>query len=96
MRRISESATSLTLLGRLRDAPNDPESWSQFVQRYGRVIEQWLRGWGLQEADAQDVKQNVLLALSKQSAGRSLDSRKAITLQSHTELEGAASPVCRV
>lgn len=66
MRSISESATSLTLLGRLRDHPDDPSSWQQFVARYGLVIESWLRRWGLQEADALDVKQNVLMALSKQ------------------------------
>ena len=57
--------TSPTLLGRLRDNPSDETAWNLFVQRYGPCIERWCRGWQLQEADAQDVTQNVLLRLSE-------------------------------
>jgi RNA polymerase sigma-70 factor (ECF subfamily) len=56
--------TSLTLLGRLRRDPKDQAAWSDFVARYGPRILQWCRGWGLQESDAQDVTQNVLLKLN--------------------------------
>lgn len=58
--------TSLTLLGRLRDSPADEAAWSEFVARYGPHVAAWCRQWGLQEADAQDVAQDVLLALVKQ------------------------------
>jgi RNA polymerase sigma factor (sigma-70 family) len=58
------SDTRVTLLGRLRAAPNDPAAWSEFVEWYGRKIYVWCRAWGLQEADAQDVTQEVLLNLS--------------------------------
>jgi RNA polymerase sigma-70 factor (ECF subfamily) len=34
------------------------------VDRYGRQIHAWCRRWGLQEADAQDVTQTVLLQLA--------------------------------
>lgn len=54
------------MLGRLRASPDDKATWDEFVARYGGKIEQWCRQWGLQPADAEDVTQNVLLALSKQ------------------------------
>jgi RNA polymerase sigma-70 factor (ECF subfamily) len=60
----SATATSTTLLGRLRCQPADQEAWKEFVWRYGPRIFQWCGKWNLQEADAQDVTQNVLLKLS--------------------------------
>jgi|SRR5262245_220209 len=61
----SGSPTSPTLLGRLRRAPADEAAWREFVQRYGRQILHWCRQWKLQEADAQDVTQTVLLILAE-------------------------------
>lgn len=58
--------TSLTLLVRLKTDPTDPATWDEFVGRYSPMILRWCRNWGLQAADAQDVSQNVLLALSQQ------------------------------
>jgi RNA polymerase sigma-70 factor (ECF subfamily) len=58
-----ESATSTSLLVRLQQAPADQAAWEEFVRRYGARIHGWGRGWGLQEADAQDVSQDVLLKL---------------------------------
>lgn len=46
-------------------APNDPEAWSAFVDRYGKQIHAWCRRWGLQEADAEDVTQEVLAKLAR-------------------------------
>src|SRR5262249_12314051 len=60
----TDSATSPTLLGRLRLDPNNQAAWNTFVQRYGPRIYAWCRGWNLQDADAQDVTQNVLLKLA--------------------------------
>src|SRR5262245_3860728 len=59
----SETSTSPTLLGRLQRDAADQEAWRQFVRRYGPRIYHWCRRWELQEADAQDVTQNVLLKL---------------------------------
>jgi RNA polymerase sigma-70 factor (ECF subfamily) len=56
--------THTSLLLRLRQAPPDQEAWAEFVDRYGRQIHAWCRRWGLQEADAQDVTQTVLLQLA--------------------------------
>jgi RNA polymerase sigma factor (sigma-70 family) len=61
----SKSQTSVTLLGRLRQDGNDQAAWSEFVRRYGPKICGWCRQWSLQEADAQDVAQDVLLKLAE-------------------------------
>jgi RNA polymerase sigma-70 factor (ECF subfamily) len=64
MPHASASITSQTLLGRLRNAPSDQAAWQAFVGRYGPKIYQWCRRWHLQQADAQDVTQTVLLKLA--------------------------------
>jgi RNA polymerase sigma factor (sigma-70 family) len=53
--------TSASLLSILRREPRNPEAWARFVETYGPRILQWCRRWGLQEADARDVTQAVLL-----------------------------------
>lgn len=62
----TDSVTSLSLLCALKDDVQQHQAWIRFVQRYGPRIEGWCRRWGLQEADARDVMQNVLLQLAKQ------------------------------
>lgn len=62
----ANSDTRVTLLGRLRETPTDQAAWAEFVERYGRQIYVWCRQWRLQEADAEDVTQNVLLDLARQ------------------------------
>jgi RNA polymerase sigma-70 factor (ECF subfamily) len=59
------SQTNTTLLARLGQDPRDQEAWGRFVDHYGPRIFGWCRRWRLQEADAQDVTQNVLLKLSE-------------------------------
>ncbi|HVK08659.1 MAG TPA: sigma-70 family RNA polymerase sigma factor [Gemmataceae bacterium] len=59
----TEPATSTSLLARLQQAPADQSAWAEFDRRYGPRIHAWGRRWGLQEADAQDVSQDVLLKL---------------------------------
>jgi RNA polymerase sigma-70 factor (ECF subfamily) len=61
------------LLLRLRQAPPDQQAWAEFVDRYGRQIHAWCRRWGLQEADAQDVTQTVLLQLASKLQSFSYD-----------------------
>jgi RNA polymerase sigma factor (sigma-70 family) len=64
MDRLNDSATRVTLLGRLRRDPTNQTIWAEFVEHYGTKIFLWCRKWGLQEADSQDVTQNVLLKLA--------------------------------
>lgn len=60
----SPSQTRVTLLGRLRTDPDDQAAWAEFVDHYGRKLAVWCRTWGLQEADALDVSQAVLMKLA--------------------------------
>src|SRR4051812_37054509 len=60
----NDSGTHPTLLGRVGRAPNDPRAWSEFVRHYGPRIYAWCAAWGMQDSDARDVVQNVLLNLA--------------------------------
>lgn len=51
---------------RLRVAPGDIGAWTEFLEIYGPRIDVWCRRRGLQEADVQDITQNILLKLAKQ------------------------------
>jgi RNA polymerase sigma-70 factor (ECF subfamily) len=62
---MHDSGTRITLLGRLRRDPTNQAAWAEFVEHYGSKIYGWCRKWNLQEADAQDVTQNVLLKLAQ-------------------------------
>jgi RNA polymerase sigma-70 factor (ECF subfamily) len=73
MARPPESSTSVTLLARLGRAGPDQQAWNEFVERYGRKIYGWCRHWGLQEADAEDVMQDVLLKLAAKMRAFSYD-----------------------
>lgn len=57
----SPSQTGSVLLNLLRDFSD--QTWSAFVDRYGPRIYQWCKGWRLQDADAADVTQQVLIKL---------------------------------
>jgi RNA polymerase sigma factor (sigma-70 family) len=61
----SDSRTHPSLLQRLRHQPADDAAWAEFVAQYGGKIYGWCRqAWGLQEADARDISQEVLLKLA--------------------------------
>ena len=57
--------TCPTLLARLRHDPSSEPAWDEFVESYGRHIYRWCRQWGLQDADAEDVTQEILLKLAR-------------------------------
>lgn len=56
-------ATSLSLLERL--GTNDAGAWSRLVELYTPLVLQWCRRWKLQEADLDDVVQELFLAVSR-------------------------------
>src|SRR5436309_14586150 len=58
------SQTRISLLERLRQDPEDQAAWNEFVARYAPKILSWCRSRQLQEADAHDVTQTVLLQLA--------------------------------
>src|SRR5262245_10698584 len=57
--------THVTLLARLGQGPTDQAAWDEFVERYGRHIYRWCRQWKLQDADAEDVTQDILAKLAQ-------------------------------
>src|SRR5262245_7173305 len=57
--------TRATLLARLRRDPTSEAAWDEFVDQYGRHIYRWCRRWRLQDADAEDVTQEILLKLAR-------------------------------
>lgn len=70
---MASHSTSRSLLARLRgdfeaDAAGHAAAWAEFVRIYGPQVLQWCRGCGLQESDAADVCQDVLVRFWKQSA----------------------------
>jgi RNA polymerase sigma factor (sigma-70 family) len=62
---LSDSQTSLTLMEGLRQFPRNTEAWERFVELYRPKIYGWCRVWGLQEADAEDVAQDVIAKLTQ-------------------------------
>jgi RNA polymerase sigma factor (sigma-70 family) len=57
--------TRVTLLTQLRQDPSDQAGWDEFVELYGRHIYRWCRQWKLQDADAEDVTQDILMKLTQ-------------------------------
>lgn len=69
--------TSASLLGRLRlDSPGQ-DDWNDFARRYEPMIRQWCRRWRLQEADAEDVAQEVLARLASRLRSFEYDPAKS-------------------
>jgi RNA polymerase sigma-70 factor (ECF subfamily) len=64
----TDSQTSLTLMNLLRQHPRDAGAWDRFVRRYRPMIYRWCRERGLQEADAEDVAQDVIAILTQKMA----------------------------
>ena len=48
---------------RLQRFPADPQAWDEFVDRYRPMIRAWCLKWHLQDSDADDVVQDVLVKL---------------------------------
>ena len=59
-----EPETRASLMLRLLD-PSDQQAWGQFVSIYEPLLLRMLRKRGLQDADARDVSQQIILAASQ-------------------------------
>ena len=66
--------TRVTFLARLGQEPTDQAAWEEFVERYGRHIYRWCRRWKLQNADAEDVTQDILAKLARKLRDLAYDS----------------------
>jgi len=58
-----KSATSLTLLERIR--AGDSSGWRNVVDLYSPLVHYWCHRWGIDQADADDVAQEVFQAASQ-------------------------------
>lgn len=67
--------TRWTLLERLRD-PADQEAWREFNLKYRELILRYCRRRGLQEPDADDICQWVMLGLARAASGFRYDPRR--------------------
>jgi RNA polymerase sigma-70 factor (ECF subfamily) len=67
--------TDTTLLLRVKQEPRNQAAWVEFVARYGRLIRRWCRAWGLRDAEADDLAQDVLLELVRQMRDFAYDRR---------------------
>src|SRR5436190_20066880 len=85
-------STRFSLLIKLREDPSDQAAWDGFVDRYGRHIYRWCRQWNLQDADAEDVAQDILLKLARKLRDFAYDPRSSFrgwlkTVAHHTWLD---------
>ena len=71
-----EPETRPSLMLRLRD-PQDQQAWTQFVSIYEPLVLRMLRQRGLQEADARDLTQQVILAVTQAVDDWQPDGREA-------------------
>jgi RNA polymerase sigma-70 factor (ECF subfamily) len=62
MRTLAQTATSVSLLERLRQ-PFDVDAWGRFVALYTPLLFSWARSMGLREQDAADLVQDVFVTL---------------------------------
>jgi RNA polymerase sigma-70 factor (ECF subfamily) len=69
--------TRSILLTQLRRDPSDPALWGEFVELYGRHIYRWCRQWRLQNADAEDLTQNILMKLTQKLRVFTYDSSRS-------------------
>ncbi len=73
MRSVAFPDTNPSLLSALRRRPDDGEAWDRFVRTYAPHLLQWCRRWGLQEADAHDVTQSVLMRFLRRAGNFEYD-----------------------
>ena len=71
-------STRASLLIRLRD-PRDHAAWVEFVDIYEPLTYRLLRRYGLQDADAAEIMQELFLAVSRRSSAGTLRQNAALS-----------------
>jgi RNA polymerase sigma factor (sigma-70 family) len=82
-------ATSTTLLGRVASSTGDTAAWELFVGVYGPKIRGWCKRWGLQDADSEDVTQDVLLCMAQRMQTFTYDPARSFRGWLHTVTNNA-------
>lgn len=70
--------TSVSLLAKLACHPQDPAAWARFMMIYGSAILRWCEEQGMQEADAVDLTQEVLVQFWRQTDRFQYDPNKTL------------------
>ncbi len=73
---MTQPETNVSLLIRIRDS-GDREAWEQFSSIYRPAIVRFAKQKGLQNADAEDLTQHVLLSVSRSIQSWQPDSNRA-------------------
>ena len=87
--------TSATLLGRVTGPSADADAWREFSHRYQPVIRAWCRRRGLKDDAADDVTQNVFLALARQMQTFAYDPASSFRAWLSVVTRRACSEWCR-
>ena len=75
---LEQMQTRLSLLFRLtQPGPFNERAWHEFVDQYAPLIYSWCRRYNLQDSDAKDVTQQVLLKLAVHLPNFSYDPTKS-------------------
>jgi RNA polymerase sigma factor (sigma-70 family) len=74
---VSFETTSVQLIAKLTSPVTDQQSWERFVCTYGPQIVAWCLDHGLQEADAHDVCQEVVLRIARQISRMEYDPNRS-------------------
>lgn len=61
---MNSQQTSMSLLDRLTDQPSETD-WQRLTTVYSPMLHQWLRKYQIQQADADDLVQDVLATLQR-------------------------------
>lgn len=64
----SLQTTRASLLARIGGTPADPGAWNDFAAFYAPAILQWCRDYGLQDDDAHEVAQEVMVRFWRHAA----------------------------
>ena len=63
---MRESSTSLSLLDRVRQ--RNREAWDRLLYLYTPLVHHWCQTWGIQGADADDIRQEVFQSVATHMA----------------------------
>lgn len=69
---LNQTTTHASLIARLGDR-EDPSAWREFWERYGDLIRGFAKRRGVQGPDADDLVQDVMVALTKAMPGFTYD-----------------------
>ncbi len=99
---LDQSQTRLSLLMRLtRPGEQDESAWCEFVDYYGPIIYRWCLYRKIQESDAEDIMQQVLLRLARNLPRFQYDPSKSfrawvktLTYHAYVDFLAEKSPNC--